>query len=150
MYPYHHGRNLLGQLKANTIAIWNGEELKEETHQDKLYGHCIVFMETMTESLMQLCLNALVLREFGLSPNEYEASNQVSGLVSSFISIILLFAKVRTKNNLIVIAFIPLGVSFSIGKQLDLKRFYYTYLGRCDFITMICLHIHSKFQLTQV
>ena len=86
-------------MKANTIAIWSGEELPEQKEEDKLYGHCIIFFETMTESLMQLCLNSLVIREFGLSPNHYEASNQLSGLFSSLLSIILLFAKVRTKHN---------------------------------------------------
>ena len=97
MYPYHHGRHLLSQLKANTQAIWRGEELPEEPQKDKLYGHCIMFFETMSESMMQLCLNSVIIREFGLSPNDYERSNQISGLVSSLLSVILLFAKVRTK-----------------------------------------------------
>ena len=114
MFPYHHGKNLFKQMKANTIAIWRGEELPEQNEKDKLYGHCIIFFETMTESLMQLCLNTLVLREFGLSPNRFEAFNQLSGLFSSLLSIILLFAKVRTKHNLIIIVFIPLGLSLSI------------------------------------
>ena len=99
MFPYHHGKNLFDQMKANTIAIWRGEELPEQNEKDKSYGHCIIYFETMTESLMQLCLNTLVLREFGLSPNRFEASNQLSGLFSSLLSIILLFAKVRTKHN---------------------------------------------------
>ena len=83
MYPYHHGRHLFNQLKANTQAIWRGEELPEEKQKDKLYGHCIMFFETMTESLMQLSLNSVIIREFGLSPNVYECSNQISGLVSN-------------------------------------------------------------------
>ena len=74
-----------------------------------------MFFETMTESLMQLSLNSVIIREFGLSPNVYERSNQISGLVSSLISIVLLFAKVRTKHNQIVIDFIPLGFSLSTG-----------------------------------
>ena len=60
MFPYYHGRNLFNQMKANTISIWRGEELPEEPQQDKLYGHCIMFFETMTESLMQLCLKWLI------------------------------------------------------------------------------------------
>ena len=100
MFPYHHGRNLFNQTKANTMAIWRGEELPEQNEKDKLYGHCIIFLETMTESLMQLCLSTLVLREFGLSPNHSQASNQISGLFSSLISIILVFAKVRIKQLL--------------------------------------------------
>ena len=99
MFPYHHGKNLFDQMKGNTIAIWRGEELPEQNEKDKLYGHCIIYFETMTESLMQLCLYTLVLREFGLSPNRFERFNQLSGLLSSLLSIILLFAKVRTKHN---------------------------------------------------
>ena len=119
MYPYFHGRHLFNQFKANILAIWRGEELPEEDAKEKSYGHCIIFFEAMTESLMQLCLNSLILREFGLSPKPFEASNQISGLFSSLISTILLFAKVRTKHNQIFIVFIPLGgFSFSIGNQL--------------------------------
>ena len=97
MFPYHHGKILLKEMKANTIAIWRGEELPEQQEKDKLYGHQIIFFEAMTEGLMQLCLSTLVLREFGLSPNHSQASNQISGLFSSLISIILVFAKVRIK-----------------------------------------------------
>ena len=146
MFPYHHGRNLFIQMKANTIAIWKGEELPEQPEKDKLYGHCIIFFETMTESLMQLCLNTLVLREFGLSPNRFEASNQISGLLSSLISIILLFAKVRTKHNQIVIVFILLGVSLYIRNWLYayLKKSYYTSLCRCDFLTWFsCISVFA-------
>ena len=125
MYPYHHGRNLFSQLKANTISIWRGEELPEEPQQDKLYGHCIMFFETMSESMMQLCLNSVIIREFGLSPNVYERSNQISGLVSSLLSVIILFAKVRTKK---IIVFIPLGFSLFKGNQLYayLRNSYHT------------------------
>ena len=99
MFPYHHGRNLFKEMKANTIAIWRGEELPERKEKDKLYGHRIIFFETMTESLMQLGLNTLVLKEFGISPKTFEASNQLSSFFSSLFSIILLFSKVRTKHN---------------------------------------------------
>ena len=122
MFPYYHGRNLFNQMKANTISIWRGEDLPEEPQQDKLYGHCIMFFETMTESLMQLCLNTLVLREFGISPNRFEASNQVSGFFSSLISIILLFAKVRTNYNQINVVFIPLGFSKMIFMHIQFSQ----------------------------
>ena len=99
MFPYHHGRNLFKEMKAQTIAIWRGEELPEQEEKDKLYGHRIIFFEAMTEGLMQLCLSTLVLREFGISPKTFEASNQISGFFTSLFSIILLFSKVRTKHN---------------------------------------------------
>ena len=121
MYPYYHGRNLFIQMKANTIAIWRGEELPQELEKDKLYGHRIIFFETMTESLMQLCLNTLVLRKFGLSPKPREAFNQISGFFSSLLSIILLFAKVRTKYDQIVIAFIPSKLFFTYKNSIICK-----------------------------
>ena len=145
MFPYHHGRNLFNQTIANTMAIWRGEELPEQNEKDKLYGHCIIFLETMTESLMQLCLSTLVLREFGLSPNHSQASNQISGLFSSLISIILVFAKVRTKYNEIVIVFILLGFSLSIGNWMYeyLKKYHYKSLGRHDFYHEEELTLHK-------
>ena len=100
---------------TNTLAIWNGEELPEEPQQEKLYSHCIKFFETMTESLMQLCLNCLILREFGVSTNGFEASNQISGLCSSLISIILLFAK---RQSLIEEKFIPKFFSITLWKHV--------------------------------
>ena len=69
----------------------------------------------MTESLMQLCLNCLILREFGVSPNGFEASNQISGLCSSLISIILLFAK---RQSLIEEKFIPKFFSITLWKHV--------------------------------
>ena len=95
-----------------------------------------MFFETMTESLMQLSLNSVIIREFGLSPNVYERSNQISGLVSSLISIVLLFAKVRTKHNQIIIDFIPLGFSLSTGNWLH-AYLRSTSLSRCDFLAWV-------------
>ena len=101
IYPYYHGRNLLSQTKKSILAIWHGEDLPEESDESKHFGHCVRFLESTTESVLQLCLSCLVLNEFGLSTNEYEKFNQLTSLLTSLISICLLFSKVRKQIILI-------------------------------------------------
>ena len=43
-----------------------GEKLPEITEKEYLYQHMINFNESMTEAPLQLVLNFLVIREFGL------------------------------------------------------------------------------------
>ena len=99
VFPYLHGRNLFNHVKRNIQAICKGQELPEEPEEEKRYAHCISFFEATTESVLQLSISCLVLREFGLSPDDYDRFNQLSGLCSSLLSIVLLFAKVRTKDE---------------------------------------------------
>ena len=89
MYPFQHSKNLWEQLKR----IWKDEE-PEETEEEKIYGHCISFFEATTESLLQLCLTCIILREYGLSNNAFDKFMQVLGLFTSFFSICFAFAKV--------------------------------------------------------
>ena len=96
LYPYFHGRNLFRFFKKSAHAIWKGEDLPEESEREKQYAHGVKFFETVTESVLQLCLSCLILREFGLSNAGFQAFNQLSGIFSSLVSIILLFAKVGT------------------------------------------------------
>ena len=96
LYPYYHGRNLFRHFKRSAIAIWRNQELPEETEKEQQYAHAVKFFETVTESVLQLCLSCLILREFGLSKAGFQAFNQLSGIFSSLGSIVLLFAKVGT------------------------------------------------------
>jgi hypothetical protein len=77
------------------LAIWQGCNLPEEPAEEKIHTHSVMFIEAISESLPQLSLSCLLIREFGLSSNSYEKFNQISGLCSSLMSLILLFAKVR-------------------------------------------------------
>ena len=99
LYPYLHGSNLWNHMKRNFRSIYNGQELPEEPEEEKRYGHYVSFFEATTESVLQLSISCLLLREFGLSPNDYDRFNQLSGLGSSLMSIVLLFSKVRTKDE---------------------------------------------------
>ena len=94
-YPFYHGRTLFRHMKRNMLAIWKGCDLPDEPAQEKRHTHAVMFIEAISESMPQLSLSCLLIREFGLSENKYEKFNQISGLFSSLMSMVLLFAKVR-------------------------------------------------------
>ena len=93
-YPLNHGKNLLIQVKDSIMSIWNGKPFPDESEESKVFGHHIAFMEAMSESMPQLCLQLIVLREFGVSKEPFQSFTQSSCLISSLISICLLFSKV--------------------------------------------------------
>ena len=93
-YPLKHSQNLLNQLRDSIMSIWKGEPFPDETEEAKVFGHHIAFLEAMSESMPQLCLQLLVLREFGVSKEPFQSFTQSSCLISSLISICLLFSKV--------------------------------------------------------
>ena len=93
-YPLKHSQNLLNQLRDSVMSIWKGEPYPDEAEEAKVFGHHIAFLEAMSESMPQLCLQLLVLREFGVSKEPFQSFTQSSCLISSLISICLLFSKV--------------------------------------------------------
>ena len=96
---YHgiHVKYYILQIHRNYKAIWRqGEQLPEELEEEKNYAHNISFLEVTSESIPQLCLQIVVLREFGISTDAREGFFQVTGLVTSLVSFCLLFAKVIT------------------------------------------------------
>ena len=109
LYPYYHGRNLFRHIKRSALAIWQGEELPEEPERERRYAHGVKYFETVTESVLQLCLSCLILREFGLSNAGFQAFNQLSGIFSSLLSIVLLFAKVGTISTYYIHTRHPFG-----------------------------------------
>ena len=94
-FPIYHIANIFDQIKNNNIAIMNGDELPEETNASKIFAYQIVFLETTSESVLQLCLSCLVIRQFGLSFNSTERFIQVTGLFSSMICICISFGQVH-------------------------------------------------------
>ena len=94
---YHgiHVKHYLLQINRDYNAVWRkGEELPEELEEEKNFAHNISFLEATSESIPQLCLQIVVLREFGISTTAREGFFQVTGLVTSLVSFCLLFAKV--------------------------------------------------------
>ena len=97
-FPIYHIANIFDQIKNNNIAILNGDELPEEPNATKTFAYQIVFLETTSESVLQLCLSCLVIRQFGLSIDSTERFIQVTGLVSSLLSICISFGQVSLPN----------------------------------------------------
>ena len=93
-FPLKHSKNLLHHLKDSIMCIWKGEPFPDESEESKVFGHHIAFLETMSESMPQLCLQLIVLRQFGVSKEPFQSFTQSSSLYSSLISICLLFSKV--------------------------------------------------------
>ena len=93
-FPIYHVANIFDQIKNNNIAIMNGDELPEEPDTTKTFAYQIVFLETMSESVLQLCLSCLVIRQFGLSIDSNERFIQITGLFSSLMSICISFGQV--------------------------------------------------------
>ena len=95
LYPFQHSKNLMKIIKRKFLAVIRGEEVPEDTHEEKIFMHNISFIEATSESVLQLCLTCLTLREFGTSTDIFEKFGQLSGLLTSVISIVMAFAKVR-------------------------------------------------------
>ena len=93
-FPIYHIANIFDQIKNNNIAIMNGDELPEEPDTTKTFAYQIVFLETMSESVLQLCLSCLVIRQFGLSIDSNERFIQITGLFSSLMNICISFGQV--------------------------------------------------------
>ena len=77
------------------MAIYKMEELPEESKEDTIFGHQVVFLEALSESILQIGMSCIKLRRYGISTDYFEAFMQMSGLLTSIISICLAFSKVR-------------------------------------------------------
>ena len=99
-YPIKHSKHMIQQIKSNCIAIHNGEDQTYESREDKIYSHIISYIEATSESILQLALSCLVIREFGISPDPWEKCVQYVGLITSLISVSLAFAQVKKQLKL--------------------------------------------------
>ena len=94
-YPLRHGRNIFNIVKQNCFAIYKNKDLPKESEADKSFSHHIVFIEATSESVLQVCMSCIILRQFGISTKPFESFMQLSGLITSLVSICLAFSKVR-------------------------------------------------------
>ena len=94
-YHLQHVKNFLVHLKNNISFIGQeGKELPEQSAEEEKFSHNISFLEALTESLPQLCLQMVVIREFGISTNNWEKFTQILNLATSLTSFCVLFSKV--------------------------------------------------------
>ena len=94
-YPFKHSKNTLNTIKNNFMAIYRMEELPQESKEEMIFGHQVVFLEALSESILQICMSCIKIRQYGISADYFEAFMQVSGLLTSIISTCLAFSKVR-------------------------------------------------------
>ena len=94
-YPFEHSKHIIQKIKSNWVAIRNGKDLPIASSDERIYSHIISYTEATSESLPQVALACLVIREFGLSPNIWEKSVQILGLITSLISVSVAFAQVN-------------------------------------------------------
>ena len=94
LYPFKHGKNLVKIIKQKSIAVIKGKEVPQPTHKEKVFMHNISFIEASSESVLQICLNCVIIREYGTSTDPFQKFIQLSGLVSSIISIVLAYSQV--------------------------------------------------------
>lgn len=76
--------------------IKSGRDLPNENQENRIFAHQLAFIEAMSESVFQLCLSCLILREFGLSKSPFTKFIQLSSLVTSALAITHEFAKVKS------------------------------------------------------
>ena len=95
-YPIKHLVNIGNHIMRNVNAIQNGEELPKENEEVRSFSQTVTFLETMSESVLQLCLSCHILKEFGLSGDGDERFNQLASLVTSILSICVSFAEVSS------------------------------------------------------
>ena len=80
--------------KSNNITILNGYKSSEELTARKFFTYQVMFLETLSKSVLQLCLSCLFIRKYGLSVDLTERFIQVTGLVSSLMCICISFSQV--------------------------------------------------------
>ena len=97
-YPFQHSKNLLKIIRSKFLAVIRSEIVPKETEEEELYMENIAFIEANSESVLQLCLSCVILREFGTSTDSFQRFFQLFGLFTSLISIVVAFAKVRYTN----------------------------------------------------
>ena len=95
-YPYYHGKGILIRFKS----YFTGEKLSEETDNERIIENHIIFIETISESILQLCLSFLLVHQFGIISSGFWRFIQISSLITSTLSIYLTFSKVSKFQNI--------------------------------------------------
>ena len=85
--------------KKTLIAISKCQTLPKMSEEDIDFIKKVSFMESITESILQLCLSCLILRAYGLSSQISAMVSQLLSLTSSLLGVVFAFGSVSTKEN---------------------------------------------------
>ena len=72
-YPFKLSKNTYKRIKNNFMAIYKMEELPEESKEDIIFVHQVVFLESLSESILQIATSCIKLRQYGISTDYFEA-----------------------------------------------------------------------------
>ena len=74
--------------------ISDGREWSEMPQEEMTFVKKVAFMESISESTLQLIISCLVLRSYGTSSDAYSLAVQIFSFVMSLISIVTSFGSV--------------------------------------------------------
>lgn len=81
-------------MKKTMIAMSKCQPIPEMPKEDVDFIKRISFMESITESVLQLCLSCLILRAYGISSQLTAMVSQCLSFGSSLLSIVVEFGSV--------------------------------------------------------
>ena len=85
---------MLGYIGVLGTALKKGELPPDDSQENLILAHDVSFNEATTESVQQMSLNFVILRQYGIAFSTYSKVSQFLSLGVSMISIILSFTKV--------------------------------------------------------
>lgn len=83
-------------------AFKNGSNVPEDSQENKVFAHDVSFNEATSESVQQMSLNCIILREYGVPIEYFSKISQIGSLILSATSVILAFTKVTLTICLIL------------------------------------------------
>ena len=74
--------------------IYHGREWSEMPKDEMIFMKKVAFVESISESTLQLIVSCLVLRSYGMSTDPFSLTVQITSFVMSFVSIVTCFGSV--------------------------------------------------------
>ena len=78
--------------------IYHGREWSEMSRDEMLFVTKVAFIESISESTLQLIISCLVLRSYGIGTDTFSLSSQIFSFSTSLISIVVSFGSVSTNE----------------------------------------------------
>ena len=80
--------------------IYHGREWSEMSRDEMLFVTKVAFIESISESTLQLIISCLVLRSYGIGNDALSLFSQIFSFSTSLISIVVSFGSVSTREKL--------------------------------------------------
>ena len=83
--------------------IYHGREWSEMPRDDMIFMKKVAFIESISESTLQLILSCLILRSYGTSSDPFSLAVQIFSFVTSLLSIVTSFGSVSTYQEHLIL-----------------------------------------------